>query len=151
MLSLERLILLCRRFYSAGLFSSKALRLLLQMHEHICQMSRNLRRRLWTTIHITCGLRICETKLQTSSRLKDRGSHICGYEALIVWDIRPCSPLKVNRRFGGTCRLRLQCRRISREGNQHDSDDDCNVFFRNVCCLLTYCTALYSIRQNSSW
>jgi hypothetical protein len=23
----------------------------------------------------------------------------------IFWDITPCSPLKVNRRFGGTCRL----------------------------------------------
>jgi hypothetical protein len=36
-----------------------------------------------------------------------------GFEVLIVvvmksstfWDITPCNPLKVNRRFGGTCRL----------------------------------------------
>jgi hypothetical protein len=26
----------------------------------------------------------------------------------IFWDIMPCSPLSVNRRFGGTCSLRLQ-------------------------------------------
>jgi hypothetical protein len=25
----------------------------------------------------------------------------------IFWDIQPCSPLEVNRRFGGTCRLSL--------------------------------------------
>jgi hypothetical protein len=26
----------------------------------------------------------------------------------IFWDITPCTPLKVNRRFGGTYRLHLQ-------------------------------------------
>jgi hypothetical protein len=31
----------------------------------------------------------------------------------IFWDITPCSPWKVNRRFGGTYRLHLQSRRIS--------------------------------------
>jgi hypothetical protein len=30
----------------------------------------------------------------------------------IFWDITPCSPLKVNRRFGGTCRLHLQGRAL---------------------------------------
>jgi hypothetical protein len=39
----------------------------------------------------------------------------------IFWDITPCSPLKVNRRFGGTCRLHLQSRRISRTRNQRES------------------------------
>jgi hypothetical protein len=38
----------------------------------------------------------------------------------IFWDIRPCGPSKVNRRFGGTYRLHLQGRRISRESNQRD-------------------------------
>jgi hypothetical protein len=28
----------------------------------------------------------------------------------VFWDIGPCSPLKVNRRFGGTYRLHLQGR-----------------------------------------
>jgi hypothetical protein len=39
----------------------------------------------------------------------------------IFWDITPCSPLKVNRRFGGTCRLHLQGRRISKERNRRES------------------------------
>jgi hypothetical protein len=39
----------------------------------------------------------------------------------IFWDIMPCSPLKVNRRFGGTCRLHLQARRISKVRNQRES------------------------------
>jgi hypothetical protein len=30
----------------------------------------------------------------------------------ILWDIKPCSPLKVNRRFAETC-LHLQGRKIS--------------------------------------
>jgi hypothetical protein len=38
------------------------------------------------------------------------GSHSGDYEEF--WDITPCSPLKVNRRFGGTHRLHLQYRRI---------------------------------------
>jgi hypothetical protein len=31
----------------------------------------------------------------------------------IIRDMMPCSPLKVNQRFDGTCRLRLQSRRIN--------------------------------------
>jgi hypothetical protein len=38
----------------------------------------------------------------------------------VFWDITPCSLLKVSRRFGGTCRLHLQGRRISREINQRE-------------------------------
>jgi hypothetical protein len=40
----------------------------------------------------------------------------------IFWDITPCSPLKVNRRFWGTYRLHLQGRRIIRARNQHETD-----------------------------
>jgi hypothetical protein len=36
----------------------------------------------------------------------------------IFWDITPRSPLKVNNRFGRTCRLHLQDRRISQARNQ---------------------------------
>jgi hypothetical protein len=32
----------------------------------------------------------------------------------IFWDITPCSPLKVNRRFGGTYRLHIQGLRTSK-------------------------------------
>jgi hypothetical protein len=31
-------------------------------------------------------------------------------KSTIFWDITPCSPLSVNRRFGGTYRLHLQGR-----------------------------------------
>jgi hypothetical protein len=30
----------------------------------------------------------------------------------VFWNIKPCSPLKINRRFGGTYRLHIQCLRI---------------------------------------
>jgi hypothetical protein len=40
----------------------------------------------------------------------------------IFWDITTCSPLKVNRRLGGTSRLHLQSRKISSSA--------CNLFSR---------------------
>jgi hypothetical protein len=42
-------------------------------------------------------------------------------KSTIFWDIKPCSPLKVSRRFRGTCRLHLQGRRISRARNKRES------------------------------
>jgi hypothetical protein len=39
----------------------------------------------------------------------------------IFWDITPYSLKKVNRRFGRTCRLHLQSRRISQARNQRES------------------------------
>jgi hypothetical protein len=39
----------------------------------------------------------------------------------IFWDKTPCSPLKVNRRFGGTCCLHLQGRRISQPRNRREA------------------------------
>jgi hypothetical protein len=44
-------------------------------------------------------------------------SHRGGYEEFYHWDMTPCSPLKFNRRFGGTC-LHLHLRRISQARNQ---------------------------------
>jgi hypothetical protein len=41
-------------------------------------------------------------------------------KSIIFCDITPCSPLKVNRRFGGTYRLHLQGRKISRARNQRE-------------------------------
>jgi hypothetical protein len=37
----------------------------------------------------------------------------------IFLDIKPCSLLEVNQRFGGTYRLILQCRIVSQARNQH--------------------------------
>jgi hypothetical protein len=34
-------------------------------------------------------------------------------KSCIFWDITPCSPLKVNRRFGGTCRLVFRVGKLS--------------------------------------
>jgi hypothetical protein len=34
-------------------------------------------------------------------------------KSIIFWDITPCSPLGVNRRFGGTYRLVLQGKKVS--------------------------------------
>jgi hypothetical protein len=50
-------------------------------------------------------------------------------KSTIIWDITPCSPLKVNRRFGGTCRLHLQGRIISRARYQHESRANLSHYF----------------------
>jgi hypothetical protein len=54
-------------------------------------------------------------------------SHSMVTQSAILWDITPCSPLKVNRRFGGTCRLRCQSRRISKARNQRETGVKQNV------------------------
>jgi hypothetical protein len=43
------------------------------------------------------------------------------YKSIIFWDITSCSPLSVNRRFGGTYRFHLQGRKISSARNQRAS------------------------------
>jgi hypothetical protein len=48
----------------------------------------------------------------------------------IFWDITPCSPLKVNRRFGGTYRLHIRGRILSRAKKQREDGGD--MFLRNV-------------------
>jgi hypothetical protein len=67
----------------------------------------------------------------------------------ILWDITPCSPLKVNRRFGETYRLHLLGRRISQTRKKQksacfllpagilfalflDPEDGGDMFLRNV-------------------
>jgi hypothetical protein len=40
------------------------------------------------------------------------------WRVLVLWDIRPCSPLKVSRHFGGTYHLRLKGRTICRARNK---------------------------------
>jgi hypothetical protein len=47
----------------------------------------------------------------------------------IFWNITPCSPLKTNRRFWGTCRLQLQDRRVSQARNQHEAGSKQSLFF----------------------
>jgi hypothetical protein len=42
-------------------------------------------------------------------------------KSTVFWDMTPCSPLKVNRRFGGTYRLHFQGRRINQTRNQRSS------------------------------
>jgi hypothetical protein len=48
------------------------------------------------------------------------------------WDITPCSPLKVNWRFWGTCCFHLQGRRVSQARNQHEASSKQSF----TCCLL---------------
>jgi hypothetical protein len=70
-------------------------------------------------------------------------NHLClvGSEVLkamvmkntILLDIPPCSPLKVNRRLGGTRRPHLQGRRINQARNRREAGSkQSDMFLRNV-------------------
>jgi hypothetical protein len=50
----------------------------------------------------------------------------------VFWDITPCNPLKVGRRFGGTCRLHHQGRRISQARNQHEAGSKQSLYKGNL-------------------
>jgi hypothetical protein len=75
----------------------------------------------------------------------------------LFWDITPCGPLKINRRFGVTYHRHLQDRRISRARNQReicklfDPEDGGDTFPRNVCWFSTDYTASYPRRYYSSY
>jgi hypothetical protein len=70
----------------------------------------------------------------------------------IFWDITPCSPLKVNRRFGGTYLLHLHgsvfhlLTRWFLLGLFFDPKDGGDMFLRKVGCLAKDYTALYPRR-----
>jgi hypothetical protein len=86
----------------------------------------------------------------------------------IFWDIMPCSPLKIKQRFGGTCCLHLQGRRISQARIQYESrchserhacfllglffdpENGGDTFLQNAGCLSVDYTALHPRRRNSS-
>jgi hypothetical protein len=57
-------------------------------------------------------------------------------KSTIFWDITPCSPLSVNRRFGGTYRIHLQGRIICRARNQRESRWPCQLTFRRNIALI---------------
>jgi hypothetical protein len=55
-------------------------------------------------------------------------------KSINFWDITPCSPLSVNRLFGGTYRLHLQGRRnkFSKNPASKLAEDVGDIFLRNV-------------------
>jgi hypothetical protein len=59
----------------------------------------------------------CCNYVKKKYRVIERLWSYCNMKSSIFWDITPCSPFKVSRRFGGTCRLHLQRRRISQARN----------------------------------
>jgi hypothetical protein len=53
-------------------------------------------------------------------------------KSCIFWDITPCRPLRIIRRFGGTCCLHFQDRRINEVRNLYEGGSKQRMFLRNV-------------------
>jgi hypothetical protein len=88
--------------------------------------------------------------------------HLAAVKSTIFWDITMCSPLKVDRRFGGACRFHLQGRRISGAllstffqagfllGVFFEPEDGGDMFLRNDGWLSRDYTVLYPRREYAS-
>jgi hypothetical protein len=63
----------------------------------------------------------CHKVRKMFNRLVSTYFKILYLKSSIFWDKTPCSPLKVNRRFGGIYRLHLEDRRISQVRNNCES------------------------------
>jgi hypothetical protein len=67
------------------------------------------------------GPKGCKSMIKQNKITIETTKKYLGFEVLLAlvmksttfWDIAQCSPLKVNRRFGGTYRLHLQDQKIS--------------------------------------
>jgi hypothetical protein len=70
-------------------------------------------------------------------------------KSTIFWDITPCSPLKVNRRFGGIHRLHQGFHAGFLLGLFSEPEEGGDMFLRNFSWLSTDCSALYPRGQNS--
>jgi hypothetical protein len=62
----------------------------------------------------------------------------------VFWDIMPCTLLKVNWHFGGTCCLHLQGQRISQASNQQERGSKEQVALLAACFMLVTCL-VYSL------
>jgi hypothetical protein len=61
------------------------------------------------------------TMLQTNIFRRCSNDQICRLKNSVLWDITPCSPLKVNQSFCRTYSLHLQPPRLSQAKNQRES------------------------------
>jgi hypothetical protein len=136
---------------------------LLPLHTGIHLMSQWLRHLFFLNKRVLIALRcLCHS---CSGDI-----HLTSY---VFWDITLYSPVKVNRRFGGTYCLHLQGRSISQVRNQNgagikqrspycllhayfllcplfDPREGGDISLWNFCWLSPDCEALYPRRQNSS-
>jgi hypothetical protein len=120
---------------------------------------------IYTYIHEQCVRKRIYQKQKNKTK-KPLNSYIVGFQvftavvmkSIIFWDITRCSPLSLNRRFGGTYRLHLQRRRNKFIKNQQaskqvasrfcwtyffDPEDGGDMFLRNVGWNSTDYTASY--------
>jgi hypothetical protein len=118
---------------------------------------------LLCTVQVKCEAnQICPTECRLGDCIKVwKINYIVKYDVLTAVitkssffrDITPCSQLKVNRRFGGTCRLHLSGSKhkrnkkpASRDGFLlylfFDHEDGGDMFLQNFGWLPTYCKIL---------
>jgi hypothetical protein len=113
------------------------------------------------------GNRKSQGLIRSASLCVEQGwPELVSRKSFVFWDIKQCSPLKINRCFGVTFHFLYQSGRIYQVWNQHEIhgkqryllhigffsgllfyiEDGGDVFLWNVCRGWTYCTAFYPIK-----
>jgi hypothetical protein len=72
----------------------------------------------------------------------------------IFWDTTPCSPLKVNRHFGGTCGLHVLGRRINHARKMNKAGSKQKLIFnglRGVTSQKPSIVLLFAVTNNQSY
>jgi hypothetical protein len=91
-------------------------------YKHCCKLHTYFPHRI---TYMNVGISNCKTIVKS--------------ESPVFWDITPCSPLKVNRRFGGTCRVYLLWNVARWKQNPvRKFNDSCEVSSAQICLLPAY-------------
>jgi hypothetical protein len=93
---------------------------------------------VWKQLHFNRWFIICAKNTHGKAALK----------STIFWDITPCSPLKVSRRFGALLATSFHARFLL--ALFFDPEDGGDMFLRNIGWLSRDYMVLYPRRQNSS-
>jgi hypothetical protein len=66
----------------------------------------------------------------------------------VIWAITPCSPLKVNRHFGGTCRLHHQGQTVRQARNPYEANNKRRLFAAFI--IPIYCLAYSTLMMEAT-
>jgi hypothetical protein len=102
--------------YSSAILPTPPLSSLFRLQSAKRGLQSNLFFKGFTLNPVVCLSQFPRRKWRRATRVKAKNCL-----RIVLWDITPCSPLQVNRRFRRTRRLHLQGRRLNQVRNQRES------------------------------